>query len=103
MSCSASYLGKKGQILILDEPTDGLHLQDIQNIIALFETIVAQGNSVFLIEHNLEVLKAADYVVEIGPGGGTEGGNVIFSGTPAQMLDCEASVTGPYLRASLNG
>ena len=99
----ASYLGKKGQILILDEPTDGLHLQDIQNIIALFETIVAQGNSVFLIEHNLEVLKAADYVVEIGPGGGTEGGNVIFSGTPAQMLDCEASVTGPYLRASLNG
>ncbi len=97
----ASHLGQKGQILILDEPTDGLHLQDVQNIIALFEGIVAEGNSVFLIEHNLEVLKAADYVVEIGPGGGTEGGHVIFSGTPAQMLDCEQSVTAPYLKEAL--
>lgn len=98
----ASYLGKKGQILILDEPTDGLHLQDIQNIIALFERLVSEGNSVFLIEHNLEVLKAADYVVEVGPGGGTEGGRVIFTGTPAQMLSCDESVTRPYLQDSLN-
>ena len=97
----ASYLGKKGQILILDEPTDGLHLQDIQNIIALFDKLVAEGNSVFLIEHNLEVLKAADYVVEIGPGGGAEGGNVIFAGTPAQMLRSDTSVTRPYLSKSL--
>lgn len=97
----ASYLGKKEQILILDEPTDGLHLQDVQNIIALFDRIVSQGNSVFLIEHNLEVLKEADYVVEIGPGGGDEGGRVIFAGTPAQMLESEASVTAPYLRKSL--
>ena len=97
----ASYLGKKGQILILDEPTDGLHLQDIQNIIALFDKLVTEGNSVFLIEHNLEVLKAADYVVEIGPGGGAEGGNVIFAGTPAQMLRSDTSVTRPYLSKSL--
>ena len=97
----ASYLGKRGQILILDEPTDGLHLQDVQNIIALFDSLVADGNSVFLIEHNLEVLKAADYVVEIGPGGGAEGGNIIFSGTPAQMLSCPQSVTAPYLKKSL--
>ena len=97
----ASYLGKKGQILILDEPTDGLHLQDIQNIIALFEKLVAEGNSVFLIEHNLEVLKAADYVVEIGPGGGSEGGNVIFAGTPEEMLHSNASVTRPYLEKAL--
>lgn len=97
----ASHLGQKGQILILDEPTDGLHLQDVQDIIALFEGIVAEGNSVFLIEHNLEVLKAADYVVEIGPGGGTEGGQILFSGTPAQMLDCKQSVTAPYLEKAL--
>ena len=97
----ASYLGRKGQILILDEPTDGLHLQDIQNIITLFDRLVTEGNSLFLIEHNLEVLKAADYVVEIGPGGGAEGGNVIFAGTPAEMLHCEASVTRPYLERSL--
>lgn len=97
----ASYLGQKGQILILDEPTDGLHLQDVRNIISLFESIVEEGNSVFLIEHNLEVLKAADYVIEIGPGGGMEGGNIIFSGTPAEMLQSKNSVTAPYLKKSL--
>ena len=97
----ASYLGQKGQVLILDEPTDGLHLQDVQNIIALFDSIVADGNTVFLIEHNLEVLKAADYIVEIGPGGGAEGGNIIFSGTPKEMLSSPNSVTAPYLKKSL--
>ena len=98
----ASYLGKKGQILILDEPTDGLHLQDVQNIISLFDSIVEEGNSVFLIEHNLEVLKAADYVVEIGPGGGDEGGNIIFEGTPCEMINSDKSVTAPYLKKSVN-
>ncbi len=97
----ASYLGKSGQILILDEPTDGLHLQDVQHIIALFDSLVQKGNSVFLIEHNLEVLKAADYVVEIGPGGGDEGGRVIFEGTPRQMLTAKDSVTAPYLKKAL--
>ena len=97
----ASYLGKRGQILILDEPTDGLHLQDVQQIIQLFDSLVAEGNSVFLIEHNLEVLKAADYVVEIGPGGGDEGGSVIFTGTPKEMLSASQSVTAPYLAKAL--
>lgn len=99
----ASYLGKAGQILVLDEPTDGLHLQDVQHIIALFDSLVEEGNSLFLIEHNLEVLKAADYVIEIGPGGGDEGGRLIFEGTPHKMLDAPQSVTAPYLRNSLNG
>ena len=98
----ASYLGKCGQTLILDEPTDGLHLQDVQQIIALFDGLVEAGNSVFLIEHNLEVLKAADYVVEIGPGGGEEGGRIIFEGTPAQLLQSSTSVTAPYLKKSLD-
>ena len=98
----ASHLGKKGQILILDEPTDGLHLQDVQTIIALFDALVEQGNTVFLIEHNLEVLKAADFVVEIGPGGGDEGGRILFTGAPAELLNCPDSVTAPYLRKSLH-
>ena len=97
----ASYLGQSGRILILDEPTDGLHLQDIQNIIALFDRLVSEGNSLFLIEHNLDVLKAADYVVEIGPGGGNDGGRLLFEGTPRALLACPQSVTGPYLRKSL--
>ena len=97
----ASYLGKGGQTLILDEPTDGLHLQDVRQIIGLIDSLVEKGNSLFLIEHNLEVLKAADYVVEIGPGGGEEGGNVIFAGTPAELLACPDSVTAPYLRKAL--
>ena len=97
----ASYLGKKGQILVLDEPTDGLHLQDIQHIIALFDDLVTAGNTIFLIEHNLEVLKAADYVVEVGPGGGEDGGRIIFEGTPQALMHEEYSITGPYLRKSL--
>lgn len=97
----ASYLGKKGQILVLDEPTDGLHLQDIQNIIKLFDELVSKGNTIFLIEHNLEVLKAADYVVELGPGGGEEGGQVIFSGTPKQLLQSKESITRSYLEKEL--
>ncbi len=96
----ASYLGKAGQILVLDEPTDGLHLQDVQHIINLFDCLVEQGNTLFLIEHNLKVLKAADYVIEVGPGGGDEGGKIIFTGTPEEMLTNADSVTATYLRAS---
>lgn len=97
----ASYLGSRGKIFILDEPTDGLHVKDIHHIIALFDTMVEQGNSVFLIEHNLDVLKAADYVIELGPGGGQMGGQLLFCGTPAEMLVCKHSITAPFLAAEL--
>lgn len=97
----ASYLGSKGRIFILDEPTDGLHIKDIRHIIGLFDSMVEQGNSVFLIEHNLDVLKAADYVIEIGPAGGQMGGELLFAGTPQEMLNCPASVTALYLREDL--
>lgn len=97
----AAHLGKRGQILVLDEPTDGLHLKDIQHIISLFDGIVEEGNSVFLIEHNLEVLKAADYVVEVGPGGGEDGGTIIFAGTTTEMLQSVDSITAPYLKKAL--
>ncbi len=94
----ASHLNEKGQIFILDEPTNGLHLQDIRHMIALFDRLVEQGNSMFVIEHNLDVLKAADYVIELGPGGGRSGGELLFAGTPAEMTRCERSVTRTYLR-----
>lgn len=97
----ASYLANKGRIFVLDEPTDGLHVRDIQNIITLFDRIVEQGNSVFLIEHNLDVLKAADYVIELGPGGGQMGGELLFSGTPHELLQSKESVTAPYLAKEL--
>lgn len=94
----ASYLDNKSKIFILDEPTDGLHVKDIHQIIHLFDSMVDQGNSIFLIEHNLDVLKAADYVIELGPGGGQMGGELLFYGTPAEMLSCEQSVTAEYLK-----
>ena len=93
----ASYLGTQSKVFVLDEPTDGLHVKDIRHIISLFDSMVDQGNSVFLIEHNLNVLKAADYVIEIGPGGGLMGGEILFSGTPKELLSCERSVTKDYL------
>ena len=94
----ASYLRDKGKIFILDEPSDGLHLNDIDRILKLFDNMVDQGNSIFLIEHNLEMIKACDYVVELGPEGGNKGGRIIFQGPPSAMVQCPDSVTGTYLR-----
>jgi excinuclease ABC A subunit len=85
------------KIFIMDEPSDGLHLNDIKRILDLFDTMVEAGNTIFLIEHNLEMLKQCDYLIELGPGGGAMGGKVIFAGTPKQMLDCKESVTAPYM------
>ena len=95
---SSSQAIKQSKIFILDEPSDGLHASDIRRILDLFDTMVEAGSSVFLIEHNIEMLKACDYIVELGPGGGAMGGQVIFSGSPKAMSESPASVTGPYLR-----
>lgn len=94
----ASYLDSRGKVFILDEPTDGLHIKDIRHITELLNSMVEQGNSIFLIEHNLDVLKASDYVIELGPGGGQTGGKLLFSGIPRDILSCPHSVTAPYLR-----
>ena len=93
----ASHLGEQGKIFIIDEPTDGLHLKDVQRIIDLFRELVAEGNTLFVIEHNTDVIRAADYVIELGPGAGEDGGRLIFQGTPAEMKACPDSVTAPYL------
>ena len=93
----ASQLYLTGQVFVLDEPTDGLHLDDIRKLMELFDTMVNSGNTLILIEHSVDVLKNADYVIEVGPGGGESGGNILFEGTPRAMKDCESSVTAEYL------
>ena len=93
----ASYLGVEGKIFIIDEPTDGLHTKDIRHIIRLFDTLVDRGNTVWLIEHNLDVIRSADWLVELGPGAGEDGGRVLYAGLPAGVRACPESVTKDYL------
>ena len=93
----ASYLGVEGKIFIIDEPTDGLHTKDIRHIIRLFDRLVDRGNTVWLIEHNLDVIRSADWLIELGPGAGEEGGRVLYTGTPKGVLACPDSVTKEYL------
>ena len=100
----ASYLNTslitnhKSLIFIMDEPSDGLHAGDIKRILNLFDTMVDAGNTIFLIEHNIEMLKSCDWLIELGPGGGATGGDIIFEGTPKAMAESAVSVTGPYMR-----
>ena len=93
----ASCLGVEGKIFLVDEPTDGLHTKDVRHILRLFDALVDRGNTVWLIEHNLDVIRSADYVIELGPGAGEDGGTVLYTGIPAGLKDCPASVTGAYL------
>ena len=94
----ANYLHRKGEIFIIDEPTDGLHLDDIRKLLQLFNEMTDAGNTLILIEHSIDVMKKADYIIELGPGGGESGGQLLFSGTPHQLLQCEQSVTRPWLK-----
>ena len=93
----ASYLGERGKTFIIDEPTDGLHPKDVQRLVNLFEQMVDEGNTVYVVEHNTDVIKAADYVIELGPGAGEQGGRILFAGKPRDLLGCRESVTAEYL------
>ncbi|MEG1824904.1 MAG: excinuclease ABC subunit UvrA [Cloacibacillus sp.] len=97
----ASNLNRRGTIFVLDEPTDGLHLDDIKTLMRLFNEMTDAGNTLFLVEHSVDVMKEADWILELGPGGGGAGGCILYAGTPRGMLECEASVTAQYLRESL--
>ena len=94
----ASELHKKGQVFVLDEPSTGLHAKDIEKLLALLRKLVDAGNTVVMVEHRLELIAQADWVIDIGPEGGSGGGEVIFTGTPEELLECEASRTGNYLK-----
>ncbi|MGB8168725.1 MAG: excinuclease ABC subunit UvrA [Chthoniobacteraceae bacterium] len=90
-------------LLIFDEPTTGLHFDDVAQLVRVFDRLVEQGNTVLVIEHNLEVIKCADYVIDLGPEAGTAGGLVVAVGTPEDVAKCEESHTGRYLREMLAG
>ena len=97
----AKYLDRKGNIYILDEPTTGLHASDIEKVMALLDSLVDRGNTVIVIEHNLDVMKQADYLIDVGPDGGTAGGEVVFTGTPMEMARHGHTITADYLKSSL--
>ncbi len=93
----AKELNKKGNIYILDEPTTGLHMSDITNVLGIIDKLVKKGNTVIVIEHNLDIIKNADWIIDLGPDGGTRGGNILFEGTPMEIMKCESSITARYL------
>ncbi len=88
-------------IYMLDEPTTGLHTDDVKRLLQVINYIVDQGATVVIIEHNLDVIKCADYIIDLGPEGGDEGGYLVFAGTPEEIASCESSYTGKYLRKVL--
>jgi excinuclease ABC subunit A len=85
-------------LYILDEPTTGLHFADIEKLLEVLQRLVDAGNTVLVIEHNLDVIKQADWIVDLGPEGGEAGGEVLATGTPEQVAEVEASATGRFLR-----
>ena len=89
-------------LFIFDEPTTGLHFNDIKKLLASFNALIAQGHSIVIIEHNVEVIKCADWVIDIGQEGGQKGGNIVFEGVPEGLATCETSYTGPYLKQKLS-
>lgn len=88
-------------LFIFDEPTTGLHFHDIQRLLRAFDALIERGHSILVIEHNLDVIKCADYVIDLGPEGGDRGGNLVFAGTPEQLCACHESITGKYLSEKL--
>jgi excinuclease ABC subunit A len=85
----------------LDEPTTGLHSDDIKVLLGVLQQLVDQGNTVIIIEHNLDILKSVDYIFDMGPEGGRRGGTIVAAGTPEQLADDPDSVTGPFLKEIL--
>lgn len=102
----ASFLGRESSqghtLFIFDEPTTGLHFHDIHKLLNSINALVERGHTVLMIEHNLEVIKSADWVIDLGPEGGKGGGNLVFEGKPEDMVKCKASYTGSYLGSKLN-
>lgn len=87
----------------MDEPTTGLHMSDIKNLLKLFDLIVSRGNTLVVIEHNLDVMKQADWIIDIGPDGGNLGGWVVFTGTPEEMVKNADTLTADSLRGAVKG
>lgn len=97
----ATQLHRTGTTYVLDEPTTGLHMADVDGLLALLDRLVDAGNTVIVVEHNLEVVKHADWVIDLGPDGGKHGGRIVFEGTPAQLIGAAGSFTADHLRRDL--
>ena len=102
----ASFLSKdsgQGHIMfIFDEPTTGLHFHDIKKLLHAFDALIANGHTIVIVEHNMDVIKCADHIIDLGPEAGDNGGRVVFEGTPSQIVECAESHTGEFLRGHLN-
>lgn len=98
----AGHLNRKGGLYVLDEPASGLHSRDIKDLLALLNRLVDDGNTVIVIEHHPEIIASADWVIDLGPDGGSNGGRIIFAGTPEDLLNCRESKTGQFLQKGIS-
>ncbi|HEU0168641.1 MAG TPA: ATP-binding cassette domain-containing protein, partial [Chloroflexota bacterium] len=95
----ATYMADKAGTYVLDEPTNGLHLADVEQLLGLLDRLVDSGRSVIVIEHHLAVMAHADWIVDMGPGAGHDGGRLVFEGTPADLVAARSTLTGQHLAA----
>ena len=103
----ASFLSKgtntEKTLFIFDEPTTGLHFHDIKKLLTSFSALIKNGHSIICVEHNIDVIKSADWIIDLGPNGGEEGGQLLFEGTPEELISCKESFTAHYLKEKLSG
>ena len=100
----AYFIGKEQQeptLFIFDEPTTGLHFHDIRRLLKAFNALIERGHTIIVIEHNLDIVKCADHIIDLGPEGGDRGGTIVCTGTPEQIAKCKESLTGKYLAEKL--
>jgi excinuclease UvrABC ATPase subunit len=99
----ATHMGGEGGVYVLDEPTTGLHLADLEQLLGLLDQLVDSGTSVIVIEHHLAVMAHADWIIDLGPGAGHDGGRVVFEGTPAELVAARSTLTGEHLATFVGG
>ena len=99
----ATHMGGKGDVYVLDEPTSGLHLADVEQLLGLLDRLVDSGKSVIVIEHHQAVMAHADWIIDLGPGAGHDGGTIVFEGTPAELVASRSTLTGEHLAAYVGG
>ena len=100
----AYFIGQEKQdptLFIFDEPTTGLHFHDISKLLRAFDALIERGHSIVVIEHNMEVIKCADWIIDLGPEGGDKGGQIVFEGTPESLAECKQSITGQYIKEKI--
>jgi excinuclease ABC subunit A len=102
----AYYLGlekSEPTLFIFDEPTTGLHFHDIKKLLSAFDALIKRGHTIVVIEHNVDVIKCADYIIDLGPEGGNDGGRLVIAGTPEEVAQCTNGYTGKFLKEKLQG